>query len=73
MDKKEKQMMYIDIYCRSKKNVFLKKENTNLASLARFTEMILSIIASNLMHDMVWKINKRCTTTIHFNVLSRIL
>lgn len=49
------------------------KENTNLASLARFTEMILIILASDLMHEMVWKINKRCTMTIHFNVLSIIL
>lgn len=49
------------------------KENTNLASLARFTEMILIILASDLMHETVWKINKRCTMTIHFNVLSIIL
>lgn len=27
--------------------------NKNLASLAWFTEMILIILASNLMHDMV--------------------
>lgn len=31
------------------------KENANLASLAWFTEMILIILASYLMHDMVWK------------------
>lgn len=49
------------------------KENTNLASLAWFTEMILIILASYLMHEMVWKINKRCTMTIHFNVLSTML
>lgn len=65
-------MVYIDICCRATKCPFFK-ENTNLASLAWFTEMILIILASNLMHEMVWKINKRCTMTIHFNVLSTIL
>lgn len=65
-------MVYIDICCRATKCPFLK-ENTNLTSLAWFTEMILIKLASNLMHEMVWKINKRCTMTIHFNVLSTIL